>query len=138
MDQTVRDMIIGQMNKAAEKLAAAKSLAKEGFFDDAISRAYYAVFHAASAVLLTEGITVNTRHSLKSMFGLHLVKSGKLDTHFGKVLNKIKDERENGDYDIFTFFEDEDAEEDIKEAEQFLKGMKEYLEDSYGIKEEDI
>ncbi|MEW5767196.1 MAG: HEPN domain-containing protein [bacterium] len=134
MDQTIRDMIAGQMNKAAEKLAAAKSLAKEGFFDDAISRAYYSMFHAAAAVLLTEGITVNSHSALKSMFGLHIVKTGKLDKHFGKMLNKIKDERENGDYDIFTFFEDEDAKKDIKEAENFLNRMKKYLKDNHGIK----
>ena len=41
-----------RLEKAKEKLKAAKYLLNGGFFDDAISRAYYAVFHVAKAILL--------------------------------------------------------------------------------------
>ena len=43
------------MRKSEEKLNAAKTLFREGFVDDAISRAYYSMFHAASAVLYMIG-----------------------------------------------------------------------------------
>jgi len=35
----------------------------------------------------------------------------------GRWLNRLKDERENGDYDIFTSFEYEDAKKNIEEAD---------------------
>jgi hypothetical protein len=122
------------MRKSEEKLNAAKTLFREGFVDDAISRAYYSMFHAASAVLFAEGITVESHSALKTMFGLHFVKTGKIDKRYGRWLNKLKDERENGDYDIFTSFEREDAKEDINEVEEFLSEMKRFLIQNHGIK----
>ena len=122
------------MRKSEEKLNAAKTLFREGFVDDAISRAYYSMFHAASAVLFAEGITVESHSALKTMFGLHFVKTGKIDKKYGRWLNKLKDERENGDYDIFTSFEREDAKEDINEVEEFLSEMKRFLIQNHGIK----
>jgi uncharacterized protein (UPF0332 family) len=60
VDSKIQDLITTQIEKSREKLKldAAKTLLREGFIDDAISRAYYSMFHAASAVLLSEGITV--------------------------------------------------------------------------------
>lgn len=127
MEEKVKDMIKAQIEKSDEKLRAAKSLFKDEFFDDAISRAYYAVFHAVSAVLLTEGITVETHDALKTMFGLRFVKTGKIDRKYGRILSTLKDERENGDYDIFTDFDLHETKEIIKQAEEFVKEMKRFL-----------
>jgi uncharacterized protein (UPF0332 family) len=134
MDPKIQDLITTQIEKSREKLDAAKTLLREGFIDDAISRAYYSMFHAASAVLLSEGITVESHSALKTMFGLHLIKTGKIEKKYGQWLNKLKDERENGDYDIFTSFELEDAQNGVNEAEEFLEEMRKYLIQKHGIK----
>jgi uncharacterized protein (UPF0332 family) len=134
MDPKIQDLIATQIEKSREKLDAAKTLFREGFIDDAISRAYYSMFHAASAVLLSEGITVESHSALKTMFGLHLIKTGKIEKKYGQWLNKLKDERENGDYDIFTSFELEDAKNGVNEAEEFLEEMRKYLIQKHGIK----
>jgi len=105
MEQKIEDMVKAQISKSEEKLRAARLLLKDEFFDDAISRAYYAVFHAANAVLLTEGMNAESHSGLKTLFGLRFIKTGKIDRKYGRILNKLKDERENGDYDIFTDFD---------------------------------
>ena len=87
-----RELITGQLEKAREKLDAARILARDDFHDDAVSRAYYSMFHAASAVLLSLGITADSHSALKTMFGLHLVKSGKVDVKYGKWLGRLKDD----------------------------------------------
>jgi len=133
MDPKDRSLIIAQVEKSKEKLNAAKALLKDGFIDDAISRAYYSMFHAASAVLLSDGISVESHGALKNMFGLHFVKTGKIDKKFSRWLNKLKDERENGDYDIFTSFDTDDARIDIQEAEEFLEEMQRYLTQNLGV-----
>jgi hypothetical protein len=133
VDPKTVDLIRTQIRKSEEKLNAAKTLFREGFVDDAISRAYYAMFHGASAVLLSEGITVESHGALKTMFGLRFIKTGKMDRKYGRWLNKLKDERENGDYDIFTSFESEDAKEDINEAEEFLVEMRRFLTQNHAI-----
>jgi len=133
MEPKDRSLIIAQVEKSKEKLNAAKALLKDGFIDDAISRAYYSMFHAASAVLLSDGISVESHGALKNMFGLHFVKTGKIDKKFSRWLNKLKDERENGDYDIFTSFDTDDARIDIQEAEEFLEEMQRYLTQNLGV-----
>ena len=134
MDPKTVDLIRTQIRKSEEKLNAAKTLFIEEFVDDAISRAYYSMFHAASAVLLSEGITVESHGALKTMFGLRFIKTEKIDKKYGRWLNKLKDERENGDYDIFTSFEREDAMEGVNEAEELLSEMKRFLIQNHGIK----
>jgi uncharacterized protein (UPF0332 family) len=119
VEPKTKDLIVIQIEKSNEKLKAAKVLLKEGLVDDAISRAYYSMFHAASAVLFAEGITVESHSALKTMFGLHFIKTGKIDKKYGRWLNKLKDERENGDYDIFTSFDFGDAKGDIEEADPY-------------------
>lgn len=134
MEPNTREMILGQMAKAVEKLSAADTLLKGGFLDDAISRAYYAIFHAASAVLLSEGITAESHSALKDMFGLHFVKTGKVERKYGRILSKLKDERETGDYDIYTSFDKEDAESAVRETDEFITAMKKYLTDVHRLR----
>lgn len=112
-----RDLVVAQMAKARKKISVARTLVSAGHHDDAISRAYYAAFHAASAVLLSEGITVESHQALKTMFGLRFVKTGKIGREYGRWLTDLKDDRENGDYDIYTDFDEGDAEDAIAKAE---------------------
>lgn len=50
------------IQKARASLDAARLLAKQGHFDFAVSRAYYAMFYVAEALLLDEGL-VFSKHS---------------------------------------------------------------------------
>lgn len=133
MDHPTEELIRSQVSKAEEKLQAARSLLAAGFTDDAISRAYYAIFHAASGVLLAEGVSVERHGALVTMFGLHLVKPGKIARRLSRILGRLKDEREGGDYDISSGFETEDAERAVEDADIFLQEMRRYLHEVHGI-----
>jgi len=50
----------------------------DGLYDDAVSRAYYAVFHSARAALKIKGIETVSHKGLISQFALHLVKAGEV------------------------------------------------------------
>ena len=56
----LREEIDLHMQRAAEKLEAAKYLFEGEYYNDAASRAYYSMFHAASALLLTKDIATFT------------------------------------------------------------------------------
>ncbi|MEW5817169.1 MAG: HEPN domain-containing protein [Spirochaetota bacterium] len=47
MDKTTEELLKGYLEKAEKKLNVAKTLLKSEDYEDAVSRAYYAVFHAA-------------------------------------------------------------------------------------------
>jgi hypothetical protein len=122
-------MIRALLEKARGKLAAGEDwLAQEKYFDEIASRCYYAAFHAAQAMLLTEGLTADTHQGIVSLFGLHFAKTGKVNTRLGRYLNSLKDDRESGDYDVYSGIDRSDAERAVQEAREFLSEAERYLE----------
>ena len=109
LDKKTSILIKGYLEKAKQKLRVARNLLKSGDYEDAVSRAYYSAFHAAQAALLTEGLTANTHQGLVSLFGVHLIKTGKLEKRLGKFLSNLKDDRENGDYEIYSTIDKDTA-----------------------------
>lgn len=128
MDEKIKALLKGHLEKAGEKLKMAETLLKSGGYDDAVSRAYYAAFHAAQALLLTEGLTTGTHQGVVNLFGLYFVKTGKIHKKFGKYLSNLKDDRENGDYEIYSAIDEESAREAVKEAGEFLQEIRRYLQ----------
>jgi uncharacterized protein (UPF0332 family) len=84
------------MAKAERALASAQLLLDSGDVDGACNRAYYAMFDAARAALLTVQAPVpsevaRTHSGLISAFSLHLVKRGLVAVEHGRSLNKVED-----------------------------------------------
>lgn len=48
------------LEKADERIGAAITLSENGYYDDAVSRAYYGTYFAAKALLLTKNISTKT------------------------------------------------------------------------------
>jgi uncharacterized protein (UPF0332 family) len=116
-----------EIERSKKALNAAKKLFEEKLLEDAISRSYYSVLHAAKAVLLGESIMVASHEAVKRLFGMHLVKTGKMDTKFSKILREEQDERFLADYDVSFSPEAERVEKRIKDAEFFLDAMSSHL-----------
>lgn len=66
------------IERAKRRLEAAYYLFKDGFFEDAVSRAYYSMYFAAKALLLKRDITVKTHKGQLTKFGLEFVNEGLL------------------------------------------------------------
>lgn len=64
-----RDLVL-----AAETLGAAEYLLKGGYYNDAVSRAYYAMFYASRALLAVRNLHPKGHKGLVLQFGLELVK----------------------------------------------------------------
>ena len=127
MDLATKELIKGYLEKAERKLKVAEKLLRSDDYEDAVSRAYYAVFHAAQGLLLTEGERAETHKGVVTLFGLLFVKTGKFKKDLGKYLANLKDERESGDYEIFSYIDRETAETAIEEAKEFIRETQAYL-----------
>lgn len=127
MEPTTKILINGYIQKAEKKLEVAERLLKSADYEDAVSRAYYAVFHATQALLLTEGEKAETHKGVVTLFGLLFVKTGKFSKNLGKYLANLKDDRESGDYEVFSYIDKETAETAVAEAKEFIKEGKSYL-----------
>ena len=62
-----------------------------------------------------------------TLFGLFLVKPGKIDKQYGKVLANLKDDRESRDYEALSFIDEETAKRAATETETFYKAIEHYL-----------
>jgi uncharacterized protein (UPF0332 family) len=122
-----RRLIEGYIEKSRQKLEVARQLLRDRHFDDAVSRAYYAAFHAAQAALLAEGQRADSHRGVVTLIGLLLVKTGKLAPRFGRMLANLKDDREASDYDVVSFTDEETAAEAVGEAEEFCAAIRGYL-----------
>lgn len=128
MEAATKALIDGYQQKAEKKLEVAGKLFNSGDYDDAVSRAYYAAFHTAQALFLSEGETAESHKGVVTLFGLLFVKTGKFGKNLGKYLANLKDDRESGDYEIFSYIDRETAETAVNEAREFLREGRLYLE----------
>ena len=69
-----RKLVQVLLAKSRKSLAAATVLARDGFTEAAISRAYYAAFYLAQAALATKDISRSKHSGVIAAFGEHLTK----------------------------------------------------------------
>ncbi|MDI6769502.1 MAG: HEPN domain-containing protein [Anaerolineales bacterium] len=115
------------MVRAGEAIDAAGVLVEKGFLADAISRAYYAIFYIAEALLNEKGLHFSKHGGVHGAFGEHYVKSGIFAAKYHKWLLKAFSRRIAGDYDPSIRFKSDEAREMIQQAGEFLQAAKKYL-----------
>lgn len=102
-------------------LKAAKHLLEGGFSNDAISRAYYAAYHWARALLVSRGMDPKTHRGVIQLIGLHFVKEGGLSDEAGALLAHLETYRELCDYTSSAKFTEDQAREELGRAERFIE-----------------
>jgi len=109
------------MARAHEKLEVAKRLLAEDFYADAVSRAYYAMFYAARALLAERDVYPKTHRGVISQFGLLFVKPGQFEREIFDFFVRAQEDREEADYGVLAEIEAEDAKELVEGAEVFVQ-----------------
>jgi len=122
-----RNMVLAEWNRARESLRAAKTLTRDRLYADAISRAYYAILHAAKAGLHVHDVAAESHPAVRRMFGLHLIKPGEIEAEWSAYLTASLDDRLAADYDVETSFSREEARSECRRTEEFLNRIKRYL-----------
>jgi len=88
--------------RADKALRSAKLLLEHGELEDATSRAYYAMFHAAKAILFSKGLEARTHKGTMILFGEHIVNKGILTEEYADALRKAFDLRQKSDYELYV------------------------------------
>ena len=88
-----REAVIGEWRRSKESLGAADTLACSGYASDAVSRAYYAIMHAARAALFVHGVATTSHAATRRMFGTQLVGRGEIESAWASELAEGLDER---------------------------------------------
>ena len=119
--------ISANLERADTNLRVARDLLEKAYYDVSASRAYYAAFYAASALLLNEGVDTSKHSGVIALVHQHFVKSGKLSKEQGRNLNWLFELRSVGDYGVSLHVGLDDARRAAGVAEDFFKAAKKLL-----------
>lgn len=88
-----------ELRLGVDALRAADALLAAGLPADAMSRAYYAAFHAARALLFSIGLEPRSHEAVKTLFAREFVKTGKVPAERSRDLAQLEALRLSSDYD---------------------------------------
>lgn len=115
------DEAAGLVKKAQRYLKSAELLIRDGDYDSAVSRAYYAMFYLTEALLLRQGLSFSSHKAVIAAFGKHFVKTGKLKEDLHQALIDVFEKRQLGDYESQVYTDRETAKEVLAKAKAFVK-----------------
>jgi uncharacterized protein (UPF0332 family) len=115
------------LKKAERSLRAASSMIDSRDFDFSLSRAYYAMFYSAEALLLTKDLRFSKHSGVIACFGKEFIKEGVFSEQLYDYLIKRFRERQKGDYDVVSMPSREDALEMVERARIFIVEVNNYL-----------
>ena len=94
----------------------------------AVTRAYYAMFYAAQALLSDEGLDFSKHSAVIARFGQEFAKTGRLAPELHRHLLDAFDARSDADYRFGEGLSDEVATVQITRATEFVAAAREHLE----------
>lgn len=116
------------MARARQFLDSADLLLTHGDGASSVSRAYYAMFLAAEAALLTRGVTARSHRGIIGAFGEHFVKTGLAGKFDGRSLVRAHEQRLVADYDAAVPVSAADAAALLETARSFVERVAAFVE----------
>lgn len=126
--ENVRQNSGEEFRLAETALRAAEALLGLGLFPDAASRAYYAVFHAARALLFSIGIEPRSHQALRTLIARHMVGPQALSAERSKQLAQLEALRSAGDYDSAFALGLAELRPEVEKARGFVEDARRILE----------
>lgn len=120
-------LIASNLQKAKDTLFQADALYNIQQYIGVVNRGYYAMFYAASAILLTKGLGTSKHYGVISLLDREFVKSGEVDSVWSKNLRNAFNLRSWGDYDEQAVITKEQAETLHNDARNFVSWAEQWL-----------
>ena len=117
---SIRDLVRYRMETAQSDLQSAEILLKEKEYRGANNRAYYAIYHAISAVHALDGRSYKRHKDTLANFYKDYVKTEIIPKTFGRRIARAEEIRHASDYDDFYIATKEKAEEQIITARELI------------------
>lgn len=116
-----RSAIVGyRIEKAYGTLADIKQLVPLAMWSIIASRMYYALYYAATALLIKDGNKVSTHKGVIAMVNLNYVKNGPLTRDDGILIGRIFAFRQGSDYDDFFEATENDVAQYLPQVETLV------------------
>ncbi|MDO9301314.1 MAG: HEPN domain-containing protein [Anaerolineales bacterium] len=123
----MREETTALLEKAERAIQSAENIMADGDLDFAVSRAYYAMFYIASALLGEKGLYFSKHGGVHGAFGQHFVKTGEFEPKYQRWLVTTFSQRITGDYGATSDFILEDVQEIVAQSRDFFIAAQNYL-----------
>ncbi|MFQ5652244.1 MAG: HEPN domain-containing protein [bacterium] len=117
------------MRRSQSSMEAATSLYEKEFYEEAISRAYYAMFYLTQAVLATKDLYRKRHSAVISAFAEHFTNQELLPRDLHTKLHTAFEERLASDYDMDSLKSGAEAQEVLEGAQEFKHQIIPFLQE---------
>lgn len=126
LDQYKIDLNKYRIDTAIDDLKTAHYLVEGNNFRSANNRAYYAIFHAITAVQALDGKTYKKHKDAIGNFNKDYIHTGIFPKEYGRKISEAEDIRHESDYDDFYIASKEETMDLISIAEELTTLIKDY------------
>lgn len=123
---SIKDLVHYRIETAKSDLQSSIILLKEGEYRGANNRAYYAIYHAISALHALDGKSYKRHKDTLANFNRDYVKTEIFPKTFGRRIARAEEIRHASDYDDFYIATKEKAEEQIMTAKELIEQIENY------------
>ena len=123
---TVKDLVLYRIETAKSDLRTAAMLLMQKEYRAANNRAYYAIFHAITAIHALDGNAYKRHKEVLAKFNKDYVRTEIFPKSFGRKIIEAEDIRPASDYDDFYIATREEAQEQIGTAEELILLVEKY------------
>ena len=122
-------LIANNIAKARNTVLQAETLFNIQQYIGAVNRAYYAMFYAALAILMTKGLGTSKHAGVISLLDKEFVSKGEIDPAWSRKMRNAFNLRSWGDYDEQAIITEAQARQILVDAETFVAWAKQWLTD---------
>ena len=128
LSENERSIIVSrEIEKAERTFDDVLFCARENKWEAAANRLYYALFHAMSALLVSDGHRVKSHRGVLAMFGEHYVRTGLFSKKDGALLSDLVIMRDNADYNCFFEADEEKLKPYLDPTRLLIEKIKQYI-----------
>jgi len=128
---TDKQVLLAYRLKQAEETLSDAEKMLEGEFSprSVVNRAYYSMFYGVLALFLYNDVHVKTSKDagIISTFDREFIHTGKIDPYYSKLLHKMFDIRQEGDYKELVVILKEEAYKYVNNAKEFVEKIKTFI-----------
>ena len=129
------DLMKYRLEIAESDLRVARLLMQSKEYRAANNRAYYAIFHAISAVHALDGKAYKKHKDAIANFNRDYVKTEIFPRDIGRKISRAEEIRHASDYDDFYIADKKETQELADTAEELIRMVEAYCKNSMGAEE---
>ncbi|MBI5216927.1 MAG: HEPN domain-containing protein [Ignavibacteriae bacterium] len=116
-----------RLQQANDAVTQAETLLGIGQSFGAANRAYYAMFYATLAILLSKNLGSSKHTGVLALFDKNFVRTNEVETTWSKMLHRAFTLRNQGDYDDWMSVSENDARLMCDDAKEFVSWAHQWL-----------